>query len=234
MVLFLVSAALFFSALLSGIVGFSLELKDKKNLKLFLSLGAAYLFTICLVHLLPEVYENLDTEAGYYILFGFLMQIALEYFSGGLEHGHSHASKSGFPYIMLLSLSLHAIIEAMPIKQSVEERNSYSFVLGIIIHNIPISIILVQMLKESGYFKNTVYKTVLVFALMAPIGIGISIFISDSSSFVFDKMMAIVIGIFLHISTTILFETNQGHKFNAIKFLAVLTGSLLAIVASGI
>ncbi|MBR9847740.1 MAG: ZIP family metal transporter, partial [Algicola sp.] len=35
---------------------------------------------------------------------------------------------------------------------------------------------------------------------------------------------AIVIGIFFHISTTILFETGDGHKFNLSKLIAIILG----------
>ena len=35
---------------------------------------------------------------------------------------------------------------------------------------------------------------------------------------------ALVIGIFLHVSTTILFETGNNHKFNATKLVAIILG----------
>lgn len=41
--------------------------------------------------------------------------------------------------------------------------------------------------------------------------------------------MAIVIGIFLHISTTILFESGSDHRFNLYKIVAILTGGLLGL-----
>ena len=46
----------------------------------------------------------------------------------------------------------------------------------------------------------------------------------------FNKVMGIVIGIFLHISTTILFESNADHKINKKKMLAVLTGIGIALI----
>ena len=42
------------------------------------------------------------------------------------------------------------------------------------------------------------------------------------------ESLAIVIGIFLHVSTTILFESSEGHKFNAYKMLAIAAGLALA------
>jgi hypothetical protein len=40
--------------------------------------------------------------------------------------------------------------------------------------------------------------------------------------------MGLVAGIFLHVSTTILFENQKDHKFNAEKLAVVLLGTALA------
>jgi hypothetical protein len=39
-----------------------------------------------------------------------------------------------------------------------------------------------------------------------------------------NSINALVIGIFFHISTTILFESGEGHKFNLSKFIAIILG----------
>jgi hypothetical protein len=41
---------------------------------------------------------------------------------------------------------------------------------------------------------------------------------------------AIVIGIFFHISTVILFESSEGHKFNLSKLVVIVLGILVAYV----
>jgi hypothetical protein len=41
---------------------------------------------------------------------------------------------------------------------------------------------------------------------------------------------AVVVGVLLHISTTILFESSAGHVFNIRKFIAILTGILFAAI----
>jgi hypothetical protein len=40
------------------------------------------------------------------------------------------------------------------------------------------------------------------------------------------------VGIFLHISTTILFESSENHRFNLIKFLVIILGAGLAFMGS--
>jgi hypothetical protein len=42
------------------------------------------------------------------------------------------------------------------------------------------------------------------------------------------EITAVVIGIFLHVSTTILFESSKNHKFNLSKMSAVILAVLLA------
>jgi hypothetical protein len=62
-----------------------------------------------------------------------------------------------------------------------------------------------------------------VFAAMTPLGT----FISNTSEISTDYLTminAIVIGIFFHISTTILFESSEGHKFNLSKLIAIILG----------
>ena len=67
-----------------------------------------------------------------------------------------------------------------------------------------------------------------VFALMSPLGVILSenmIFFEKYSA----EITALIIGIFLHISTVILFESSENHNFNLHKFLAIITGILLTV-----
>jgi formate/nitrite transporter FocA (FNT family) len=41
-------------------------------------------------------------------------------------------------------------------------------------------------------------------------------------------ILAVVVGIFLHISTTIIFETSENHKFNLLKLVSILVGCAFA------
>jgi hypothetical protein len=43
--------------------------------------------------------------------------------------------------------------------------------------------------------------------------------------------MAMVIGIFLHISTTILFESSDGHNFSTQKILAIIVGAIIVMLS---
>lgn len=245
MMLLLQNILLFVSAFAAGASVFLIDLKNETRMKLLLSFSGAYLFAICVLHLVPEIYQQDGHYAGIYILIGFFLQILLEFFSEGIEHGHIHIHKEGeehghvhtFPLVMMLSLSIHSFLEGMPLSLMDKDNAARSsFVMGIVLHNIPISIALMQMFVLSGIKRSKAILYLSIFAIMAPLGSLISYFLQGNaivelSSF-YTKVMGIVIGIFLHISTTILFESNQNHRFNKMKFLVILSGALLAMLTT--
>ena len=60
---------------------------------------------------------------------------------------------------------------------------------------------------------------------MTPLGT----FISNNSEQLIDYRILIdsfVVGVLLHVSTTILFESNEGHKFNLVK-ISLIAGAIL-------
>ena len=103
-----------------------------------------------------------------------------------------------------------------------------------VMHNIPIAIALMTMLLQSHISKNASLFWLCIFALMTPFGtftahvLGTNM-IADMSLYS-NKIMAVVIGIFLHISTTILFESSENHRFNFLKFLIILLGAGAAMI----
>jgi len=116
-----------------------------------------------------------------------------------------------------------------------ESSTQRSLLTGIILHHIPVAVALMSMLMQSGVKKLTAISFLLIFAAMAPAGALSSYLIStgdiENLPRFFNQMMAVVIGIFLHISTTILFETYEQHRFNYLKLLIILLGGLLAFLS---
>jgi len=78
-------------------------------------------------------------------------------------------------------------------------------------------------LLQSNYTKIQVGSFLLVFALMTPLGTWISHNSNVLANYT-HYINAVVIGIFFHISTTILFESGDGHKFNFSKFISIILG----------
>ncbi len=224
---------LFLSALFGGLAVFQFKIGDAARLKLVLSFSGAYLFAITILHLIPGVYSSDSGHIGLFILGGFILQVLMEQFSEGIEHGHIHRHHDGkiaFPLGIMLSLSLHAFLEGMPIAQG---RNR-ELVYGIALHHIPAAFALGSVLLHNGIGRAKTIVFLIIFAVMSPLGYITSFKLAEGAisnlSAYYDQIMAVVIGIFLHISTTILFESSVDHKFNTRKFIAVIMGIAIALV----
>lgn len=228
---------LFLSVIVSGLSVLFVNISSK-NLKLILSFSGAFLFAICALHLIPEVYSSGTAHVGVYILIGFFAQILLEFLSEGIEHGHIHVHKHdhkghAFPYAMMIGLSVHSFLEGMPLA-NIGTHSHDSLLTGIVMHNIPIAMALMTMLLQSHISKRNAIFWLILFALVTPLGTFTSYAIGENIignfSVYFDRIMGVVIGIFLHISTTILFESSENHRFNLIKFLVILMGAGFALL----
>lgn len=229
---------LFISACIGGSLIFLFKENQNKRLKLLLSFSGAYLFSITVLHLLPEVYEGGNHIIGVFILIGFAFQILLEQFSEGIEHGHihihAHDHKHTFPWGIMISLSLHAFLEGMPLIDHQENHIDEPLLYGIALHHIPAAFALTSVLAGHHLRKEKIIMFLIIFAFMTPMGSVFAQFLqanaSESLSQYFNYMMGIVIGIFLHISTTILFESNVDHRFNFYKMIAIVFGAGIALL----
>ncbi|NDV17367.1 ZIP family metal transporter [Muricauda sp. TY007] len=193
--------------------------KNNNNIKLLLAFSGAFLLSLTFFELLPDVYNGHDPKIiALYILGGILLQIFLEFFSKGAEHGHMHVQlkENKFPTLLFLSLSIHALVEGVPI------HGNDSILYGIIIHKIPIAIILSIFLINSKMKLVTSLLFIAAFSLMTPLGsyISTSVWMDNYG----HLLTSLAIGVFFHISTIILFESAQGHAFNLRKLVVIILG----------
>lgn len=210
--------------LLSFAFVFIAKPKHKENFKLLLAFSGAFLLALTIFELFPSVYENSDAKTiGIFVLLGILLQIFLEFFSKGAEHGHVHLDKekSSFPWLLFFSLSVHAFLEGFPI-----EKHD-TIIYGILIHKIPIAIILSIFLLESKVKLANAVFFILLFSLMTPLGSYVAANFEFATDY-YAPITALVIGVFLHISTVILFESSEGHKFNLRKLVVITVGIVIA------
>tara|TARA_B100000780_G_scaffold199499_1_gene141199 strand:+ start:106 stop:783 length:678 start_codon:yes stop_codon:yes gene_type:complete len=218
---------LLIASVLLGVLLVLILKPSKKSVRLLLAFSGAYLLSVAILHLLPEVYNgSSDIKVlGIFILVGIILQSVLESFSKGAEHGHIHIHTDGktFPTLLFVSLCIHAFSEGLPIHHSGE-----NLLWAIVVHKIPIAVILTIFLLDSHFSKKTIVFFLTVFGLMSPLGVILSenmIFFEKYSA----EITALIIGIFLHISTVILFESSENHNFNLHKFLAIISGILLTV-----
>ncbi len=226
--------------LLSVIIGYLIAVilkpSNKKNIKLLLAFSGAFLLSITVMHLLPEVYDyamhsgthgHHDHSVGYrvgaFIMVGILFQIILEFFSKGAEHGHVHGQEklNSMPWTLFISLCLHALLEGMPVS------HHHDLALGIAIHHLPIAIILTTFFVNGGLDKKWILLFMVVFAFMTPLGTLLSERVPLLTNY-YMEISAVVIGILFHISSTIIFESSENHKFNFAKISVIVLGIVLA------
>lgn len=214
------------------------------NLRLLLAFSAAYLFALSIMHLLPEAFELGDTKwMGLFIVLGFCIQLLIDTFSTGIEHGHvhlhSHACEKRVPRGIVVGLMLHSFLEGLPVFDPTPGYSSainHQLILGLAMHNIPITIAFVALLKEHEPSALRKWQLLVLFSLMSPLGY-VSSFVLQTYGLhnyqAFSRIaFAVVIGIFLHISTAILFETSEHHKYNKTKVLMMAAGIVVAYLIS--
>ncbi len=210
-------------------VAFGLQIKPKR-LQLLLSFSGAYLLSITILHLLPEIGTIPNHSSVYhFILVGLLLQLILDFFSKGAEHGHIHHQEHQiFPWALFISLSLHAFMEGIPLGHHTHDTHEH-LLWAIVVHKIPISIILATFLSKSKFSNKVTIFTLILFSLMSPLGSWSGEHISFLIHYK-SEITAVIIGVLLHISTIILFESSKDHKFNLFKFLSILLGMIIAFL----
>ncbi|WP_224489965.1 ZIP family metal transporter [Robertkochia flava] len=203
--------------------------KNKEFIKLFLAFSGAFLLSVTIFELLPHLFDSHDHRhepdkvIGLWIMAGILLQIFLEFFSKGAEHGHMHLDKEAnrFPWPLFLSLSLHAFLEGFPIS------GHNHLVYGVVVHKLPVAIILSAFFIHSNISKGKTAVFLVLFAMMTPLGTYTAAH-SDLIQPYYREIQALVVGIFFHIATVILFESSEGHKFNINKLAVIVLGISIA------
>jgi zinc transporter ZupT len=212
-----------FSVLIGYMIALFLKPKSKTNLKLLLAFSGSFLLSLTVMHLLPDVYESHNPAIGLFIMVGILFQIILEFFSKGAEHGHVHGHEimTHIPWLLFISLCIHAFLEGFPVS------HHHSLALGIAIHHLPIAIILTMFFVNGNLNKKAIFAFMITFAVMTPMGTLLSDYFPVLNNY-YNEITAVVIGILFHISSTIIFESSEGHKFNIAKVSMIIFGIVLA------
>lgn len=211
---------------LSVVLGFVIALFLKRNTKItqhLLSFSGALLLSVLVFEFLPHVYHDYQPIIGVLVMSGVLLQVLLEFMSKGAEHGHAHADENlkSFPILLFIGLCVHAFMEGFPIV------NNAHLMIGVVLHKLPVAIVISTFLLNSNLSKTKIYVFIMLFSLMTPLGSVLN------QSFITSPEMehyieAVVVGILLHVSTTILFESSKNHQFNWAKIISILLGIGLA------
>ncbi len=215
----------FIAVLLGSVAALLLQQVSRQRVKLLLAFSGAFLLSAVALEFLPEIYETGKSQYAVYLVGGVFLQIILEFFSKGAEHGHLHVHKdvSSFPVALFISLCIHSFLEGMPLE------HAHSMTYGVAVHKIPIAFIFTGFLIANKASKAKILILLGIFAIMTPLGTAIaqSIEITEDAM---TPIKALVAGIVLHVSTTLILESSDGHQFNLAKLVVMLAGAGLAFL----
>jgi zinc and cadmium transporter len=239
---------LFACAMAGGLLVLKIQHIRDRTFKLLLVFAGSYLFSITVIHMLPELLGNAAEPAkvGLYVLIGFFLQLFLEYFTSGIEHGHlhgleqekGHAHSHHFtPFSLLVALCIHALLDGALLVHPGDTDHGHdtnALLAGVVLHKMPAAFALMSVLLHQLGSKQKAIGMLSLFALASPLGLYFSEYLMEIEGGweLFNSMVyPLVAGSFLHISTTIFIENSPEHNFNLHKLLASLAGALLAVGA---
>ncbi len=229
--------------IIGALVAHKIKKIKSEDFKLVLSFSGSFLFAITLAHLIPDVFEMAHHigheqfgKIGLFMLLGFFIQKLLEYFSSGIEHGHIHHHTHISPVVILISLCLHSLLEGTILVPGAHVHHDHSggVLWGVLLHHAPAAFVLYILFRDIKFSlpKRILYMS--FFALSTPIGYLVSKYVLihvSNYEHLFMILQAMVAGNFLHISTTLVLESNPDHGINYKKIISVLIGTLLAILS---
>ncbi len=196
--------------------------------------GGAFLLASCFINLIPHMFvqgfetPNLHIKIGLAALVGFLIQTLLEMMTNSMEHGHNHChdchEEEEYSHEhhhnhhvhpttgLIIGLSIHAFLEGMPLVDSGCDIHQ-SLLYGIVLHNIPIALVLVAIFMHNGYGTLKSFLLLSIFAIMTPLGSMCNLLFVPDNAIVQAMIMGVVVGILLHVSVSILFDSETDNRW---------------------
>jgi zinc transporter ZupT len=227
------------ATLAGGVIPMTIRRVNANFTIYLLAFTGAFLFGVTIMHLLPEVYHELGHSAGVYIVLGFFLQVFLQQLSHGMEHGHTHLPGENHRHIavtpLLLGLSIHAFMEGIPLGFKYEDQSALpSLMIGVAAHKVPEALTLITVMIHAHKSKSQLWQILMAFAVVTPVAAILAWWMGSRFDIVSHYLLyvvALVIGAFLHISTTIFYESGtKHHELSGRKVLAIATGLALAFL----
>jgi len=169
------------------------------------------------------------------------LQLFLQRLTHGVEHGHIHIAgneplhkHAAHFQTIFLGLGMHALIEGFPLGFHYRtDATEPSLYLAVAMHKLP-EIILLSTLAASTLSRKNAFLAVLLFSTFTPLGSLAASFLGRkyfAISQILVIMIPVVAGMFIHIATTILFESGtKHHLLTRMKILSIFSGILLGML----
>lgn len=207
-------------------------------MKYLLGFSGAFLLGITLLHLVPENIEHYGRKAGVLILAGFFLQQVIQKYTHGVEHGHIHTHHDGAPIAVMpvfIGLSVHAFSEGLPLGILYKDPATLSSLyMAVALHKLPEAMLVGSLALYATHSKSRALLLVLLFAAITPLASLLSCYAGEHSqaiAAIIEFCIPVVAGSFIHIATTIFFESGtRAHEMNWKKWLAILLGLGMALL----
>ena len=213
--------------------------------------GGAFLMASCFINLVPHMFlgegeyrfvtPNLHFKIAAAVMVGFLIQMLLEQLTHGAEHGHNHHETADHEdgnhdshisiSALIIGLCIHAFLEGMPLVAPDGDIHQ-GLLYGIVLHNIPISLVLLSLFMNNGYKFWRSFLLLALFAVMTPLGSLCNMFFLPPDEMLQGLIMGVVVGILLHVSVSILFD-EEHNSFSWTKLMLILIAFVAAYFTPG-
>ncbi len=227
----------------SGLLLYVFKRVNQTILNLLIWLGAGSMLSVSLVHIFPEALEQTEYSA-YAFMVGFLIIYLIEEILTPHAHDHGHGDHTHedphehYDHVAMISfiaIFIHTIFDGLGIRTWfwVSDEIGYIVLMGVALHQIPVSLSLAAIFRESKFQKKIQIPLLCFFALAAPIGFILSDFILTNISEIFNGLaMAFAGGSLLYVAAADLLPVI--HSQTKKKYLTVSFFILGAIGVSAI
>ena len=170
------------------------------------------MLAVSLVHILPEALEE-TPYAIYAFIGGFLLIYLIEEILTPHAHDHVHGDHAHedphehYDHVALISwiaIFIHTLFDGLGIRAGfgLSPEIGYIVLVGVAIHQIPVSLSLAAIFRESKFQKRVQLIFLILFALAAPIGFMLSDLILSGISPLFTGLAtALAGGSLLYVAT---------------------------------
>ncbi|MBS1782192.1 MAG: ZIP family metal transporter [Bacteroidetes bacterium] len=235
---------LFLLTILGGSAPMWIKAINDKSTNYLLAFSGSFLLCITFLHLLPETFEDMGHRAGLFLLVGFFLQLVIQRFTHGVEHGHTHIGEvathdhahhhHAVPIFSIVAgLSIHAFMEGLPLGFHYRlPATQSSLYLAVAAHKLPEAMLLTSLILHYRG-KSEAWKMLIFFSMITPIAAMLAGALGTRYYLMSQVVMwivPIVAGAFIHIATTIFFESGTSqHLLTSKKLAAILTGVALGL-----
>lgn len=191
------------------------------------------MLSVALVHILPESLEE-NSLAIYAFIGGFVAIYLIEELLTPHHHDHTHGDHTyedpheHLDHVIIVSwiaIFLHTIFDGVGIRagMSLSTDLGVSILTGVAIHQIPVSLSLASLLKQSYFRTRNQIVLLLIFALAAPLGYILSdVFIPSQNVLFVSLLTAFAGGSLLYVSNVEFLPMIHAQSSRKMKYITVM------------